>query len=183
MNTFREKGYTSESIRMLESEEGQLNAVFACFGSAAQHSYFFEDALGKFLLVYHKIFKKSLTLQDFENIETKIEQKTSGALLKELRKHVAIHDNTIEQCLDNALQKRNFLIHRFFRETEKFHTKKGRMEMLRELVGIEKELEKATRLIDGMRVALSKAKDKNIKANKRDSTSDSLFTISVNMPE
>ena len=28
------------SLEMLKSEEGQLNAVFACFGSAAQHAQF-----------------------------------------------------------------------------------------------------------------------------------------------
>ena len=33
------------SLEMLKSEEGQLNAVFACFGSAAQHSQYFEAAL------------------------------------------------------------------------------------------------------------------------------------------
>ena len=37
----------SESLRMLETEEGQNNAVFACFGSAAQHAQMFEEALGK----------------------------------------------------------------------------------------------------------------------------------------
>ena len=51
-------GYTTESLRMLASKEGQINAVFACFGSAAQHSQFFEAALGEFLLVYNKICKK-----------------------------------------------------------------------------------------------------------------------------
>lgn len=181
-------GYTSKSLRMLKTKEGQLNAVFACFGSAAQHSYFFEAALGEFLLVYNKILKKSLTLQDLETIETKIQKKTMGALLSEFRKYVKIHDSTIEQYLDNALKKRNFLIPHFFRQRQKkFHTEKGRMEMLKELVGIEKELEQATDLTNGMRVALSKAvsieKNKNIKTDERDSDSQVLFTISVNIPE
>lgn len=179
-------GYTSESLRMLKTKEGQLNAVFACFGSAAQHSYFFEAALGEFLLVYNKILKTSLTLQDLEIIETKIQKKTMGALLSEFRKYVKIHDNTIEQYLDNALKKRNFLIHHFFRQRQKkFHTEKGRMAMLKELVGIEKELEQATDLTNGMRVALSEAVSvkKNIKADERDSGSKVLFTMSVNIPE
>ena len=42
----------SESLKMLEPEEGQNNAVFACFGSAAQHAQMFEEALGNFLLAY-----------------------------------------------------------------------------------------------------------------------------------
>ena len=182
-------GYTSESLRMLKTKEGQLNAVFACFGSAAQHSYFFEAALGEFLLVYNKILKTSLTLQDLETIETKIQKKTMGALLSEFRKYVTIHDNTIEQYLDNALKKRNFLIHHFFGQREKkFQTEKGRIEMLKELVGIQKELERATDLTNGMRVALSEAvsvkkKNKNIKADERNSSSEVLFTMSVNIPE
>jgi len=52
----------SWSLETLESEEGQLNAVFACFGSAAQHAQFFEEALGEFLLAYNKICNKSLTI-------------------------------------------------------------------------------------------------------------------------
>ena len=59
--------------------------------------------------------------------------------------------------------------------------------MLKELIGIEKELERATDLTNGMRVALSKAidleKNKDIKTDEHDSTSNALFTISINMPE
>ncbi len=36
----------SESLKMLESEEGQRSAVFVLFGSAAQHSQMFEKAIG-----------------------------------------------------------------------------------------------------------------------------------------
>ena len=32
------RGYTAESLDLLKTEEGQKNAVFACFGSAAQHA-------------------------------------------------------------------------------------------------------------------------------------------------
>ncbi len=189
VNEFREKGYTSESLRMLESEEGQLNAVFACFGSAAQHSYFFEEALGKFLLVYNKTFKNSLTLQDLETIETKMKKETMGSLLKEFKKYVTIHDDKVEQCLDNALKKRNFLIHHFFRQRyKKFRTKTGRIGMLNELMGIQKDLETATALTNGMRIALSKAidlkrKNKDIKADERDPDSNTLFTVTINRPE
>ena len=50
-----ERGYSSESLKMLESEEGQLNAVFACFGSAAQRAQLFEQSLSRFLAMYNKI--------------------------------------------------------------------------------------------------------------------------------
>ena len=44
----KQLGYTCESLRMLESEEGQTNAIFACFGSAVQHSQLFEQGLDRF---------------------------------------------------------------------------------------------------------------------------------------
>jgi hypothetical protein len=51
----REPGYTEESLRMLETAEGQSNAVIACFGSAAQHAQLFGQALARFLGVYNRI--------------------------------------------------------------------------------------------------------------------------------
>ena len=106
-----------KSLEMLNSEEGQLNAVFACFGSAAKHAQFFEAALSEFLLVYNRLLKKSLTLADLEVVETSLHKKTMGALLTEFRKHVKISDDVVSTSLSDAVQKRNFLIHRYFRET------------------------------------------------------------------
>ena len=49
--------------------------------------------------------------------------------------------------MDVALDKRNFLIHRFFLERrDDLKTEAGRMELLEELVGIDLELETATRV-------------------------------------
>ena len=174
---------------MLESKEGQLNAIFACFGSAAQHSQFFEVALGEFLMVYNKIFRKSLTLNDLEAIETRLGKKTIGALLQEFRKYVTIDNGRIEQYLDDALVKRNFLMHHFFRvRQEEFITENGRMGMLKELVNIEIELKRATTLINGMRVAVSEAlnsKDGNedIETAERRAAGETLFSIEIHPPE
>lgn len=49
-----QRGYTTESLKILETEEGQLNAVFACFGSAVQHSQLFEQSLTRFLKMYNR---------------------------------------------------------------------------------------------------------------------------------
>ena len=46
---FRKQGYSKESLTMLESEEGQLNAVYACYGWAVAQGQFFEDAVRKLL--------------------------------------------------------------------------------------------------------------------------------------
>ena len=55
-------GFTEESLRMLESREGQLNAVFACFGSAAQHAQLFEQGLTRFLVMYNKIASDTVSV-------------------------------------------------------------------------------------------------------------------------
>ena len=182
-------GYTNESLRMLESKEGQLNAVFACYGSAAQHSQYYEAALEEFLIVYNKISKKFLSLQDLETIETKLRKKTIGALLREFRKYVTINDDLIEQSLHSALEKRNFVIHGFFRQREeKFRTKEGRIEMLEELVGIGSELQRVADVINGMRVALLDAlglkyENSDIKTEECGTDNNVLFTIDIKIPE
>ena len=187
-NIDNQVGYTNESLRMLESKEGQLNAIFACFGSAAQHGLDYEIALEEFLLTYNKIFKE-LTQQDLEAIETKLQKKTIGSLLKEFKGYVTISDRTVEQFLNNARKKRNFLIHHFLRQRrDRFDTEQGRMEMLAELVSIEKELKIATRLINGMRIAVSekpglKSENKNITAEESDTASEVLFSLRIHLPE
>ena|SRR5215510_6004284 len=169
-----------KSLEMLKSEEGQLNAVFACFGSAAQHGQFFEAAVGDFLLAYNRVLKKSLTLSDLDALETDLQKKTLGALLGQFRKHVTISEDEVSALLSDALQKRNFLIHRFFLDRqEKFRTEKGRFEMLSELVAIDVQLQKATDVTNGMRIALCRA----LEHGEREVPNDKvLFSIEVDIP-
>jgi hypothetical protein len=178
----------SESLEMLKSEEGQLNAVFACFGSAAQHCQFFEAALGEFLLVYNKIRGTSLTLQEFEAMEAKLQRWTMGQLLKEFKNHVKVGDVTVAAFLDAALEKRNFLMHHFFRDRQAmFNGEKGRMELLRELVEIDKHLETATTVINAMRLAMCEALDCSEKVGdasmRGKSPSKTLFAFEVDVPD
>ena len=142
-------GYTSESLKMLESEEGQLNAVFACFGSAVQHVQLFEQGLARFLVMYNKITSDSVSVDD-------IGQKlTMGQLLERVRQHVTINDNSVEEGFSAALQERNYLIHRFFlvRDSQ-FKSTEGRLGLLSELVGIEKNLDRCRVVINAMRIAM-----------------------------
>src|SRR3954454_3936065 len=92
-------GYTSESLRMLESAEGQTNAVFACYGSAAQRAQNFEDGLARFLLVYNRITKESLRLED---LEAGLHKLTMGRLIKDLSKFVTFQDGTYQSYFDEA---------------------------------------------------------------------------------
>ena len=124
-----------------------------------------------------------MTIQDLGTIKTKLQKKTMGALLNEFRKYVTIDDSMVEQCLYNPLEKRNFLIHRFFLERdEKFRTEKGRMEMMQELLHIQNELEIATKLTNGMRIAVSEALDLK-EGKEQDTSTEALFSIRLNIPE
>lgn len=179
----------SISLEMLKSEEGQLNAVFACYGSAAQHAQFFEEALGEFLRVYNRLCNKTLKIVDFETLDEKLQRKTLGTLLHDFKKLVTINNDKVAGSLDTALKKRNFLMHHFFRERQKkFSSEQGRMEMLVELVSIDKELIRAMELTGGMRVALCEAlsdknKSKNAENDRGDPDEKTLFTIEIKIPD
>ena len=147
-----QRGYTDESLRMLQSGEGQLNAVFACFGSAAQHAQLFEQGLTRFLIMYNKIASDSVSVDDIG------QKMTMGQLLRKVGQHVTISDNSVEEGFSTALMDRNYLIHRFFLERNPLlGSSEGRMQLLSELVGIEANLERCRVMINAMRIAMCKA--------------------------
>jgi hypothetical protein len=173
---------TAISYDMLKTEEGQINAVFACFGSAAQHAQHFEVALGEFLLLFNKLANRELTLEAFEALDQKLQKQTMGTLLREFRKYVRINDAKVDRCLELALEKRNFLMHHYFREREsKLGVEKERMTLLAELVQIGSLLEQATALVGGMRVAFSNAMSKT--EVREDADEKPLFSIEVALPD
>jgi len=178
-----------ESLEMLKTGVGQVNAVFACFGSAAQHAQHFEAALGEFLLDYNKLSKRAITPQEFEALDQKLQKRTLGTLLREFSKYVTIGDPKVAGFLEMALEKRNFLMHHFFREREgRLRLKKDRMALLSELVGIDRILEEAATIIRGMRIAVSRAISNHKQGGERSGKGDTndtkvLFTASVKMPD
>ena len=142
-------GYSSESLRMLESKEGQLNAVFACFGSAAQHAQLFEQSLSRFLEVYNRIQSDSISVRDLEK------KATMGQLIRKVRHCVTFDDPWIEEGFSVALRQRNHLIHRFFLERGgELESKKGRLRLLAELVEIERVLDRCRVMVNAMRIAM-----------------------------
>lgn len=150
----REPGYTDESLRMLATEEGQSNAVFACFGSAAQHAQLFEQALARFLSVYNRIASETVLLEDFREYEGKLKKKTMGWLLREMQKYVTLSDPAVAERLDCALEHRNHLMHAFFLERgDGLKSEAGRMDLLGELISIERLLDDARVTVNAMRIA------------------------------
>ena len=118
---------------MLESKEGQLNAIFACYGSAAQHGQFFEESVATLIVALNEI-------SGSEEWAEKIEKWTLGQLLNHSQeKFVNEIDEWVPVYLEEGRQLRNFLIHDYFLKREgKFGTRNGRMAVLKELSDIER---------------------------------------------
>ena len=142
-------GYTDESLRMLESEEGQLNAVFACFGSAAQHAQMFEQSLERFLTIYNRVVHGSTTVEDV------LQGKTLGQLLKRFKKVVTFPDDSFVEKFYAVVKERNFLMHDFFIDrASDLQSSEGRMALLSELITIEKALDHSRVTVNAMRIAM-----------------------------
>ena len=139
---------------MLESEEGQLNAVFACYGSAAQHGQFFEESVTRLIVALNE-------MSGSEGGADKMEKWTLGRLLNYFQeKFVHQIDEWVPEHLEEGRRLRNFLIHDYFLERKgKFRTRKGRMAMLTELLDIEQHLKRGADLLNGLRVAVGEALD------------------------
>ena len=88
---------------MLESEEGQLNAVYACYGSAASQGQFFEDAVRKLLTKVSRGSAPSVRRVGLKE------------LIDTLRKQITITDKRVWKAFHAAREVRNHLIHHYFR--------------------------------------------------------------------
>ena len=85
---------------------------------------------------------------------------TMGRLLRMVNERAKFDAEWVSDCLDQALEKRNWLMHRYFLERgRELSSKQGRFEMLKELISIERELTKATAIANGMRSALTQTLD------------------------
>ena len=146
-------GFSERSLEMLESEEGQLNAVFACYGSAAQHGQFFEESLSSLVVLLNE-------LSGADNPAVGLEKKTIGQLLRLFRtQFVDEIDDWVPEFLDNARKRRNFLIHDYFlARADALGAPGGRRAVLMELLAIEGELRRGAALVNGLRVAIERSK-------------------------
>jgi hypothetical protein len=153
--TAREEGYSDESLKMLETAEGQSNAIFACYGSAAQRAQNFENGVEKFLVVYNQITKDAMTTEDLESRNADLNKKTMGQLLYKLKTIVSFPGETYTDYFREALNQRNFLMHKYFLErTHMFATEESRFAALKELTQMEAIFDRARIAINAMRIAL-----------------------------
>lgn len=175
------KGYSSESLRMLKSKEGQLNAIYALYGSAAQQGQLLEKALSDLMIKLREISGHSVSPTNLRATESSSHKKTIGQLLKDFENNTRNLDKWVEDSFREARDKRNFLIHHYFLEREnKFQTRSNRMKVLKELVLIQETLKRATDFANGMRVAVSEILDGVRKEPDKISV---LFSFEIDVPD
>ena len=152
--SYRDRGYSEISLSMLQSEEGQLNAVFACYGSAAQHGQFFEESVTRLIIALNE-------MSGSEGEAEKMEKWTLGRLLNHFQgKFVNEIDEWVPEHLEEGRRLRNLLIHDYFLKRDgKLSTRNGRMAVLKELLHIERHLKRGADSLNGLRVAVGKAMD------------------------
>ena len=140
---------------MNESKKNDLDDLYAEFGRTAEMAQVMELEAGNLALSYFMIaFDVNNLTNDqkffLKSLSEDIDRRTFGNLINILKKTMNI-DQTIKDAIDSALDKRNYLTHRFFR-THNFaiHSAKGRAKMIEELSDLYKSFSFAHTLLNGM---------------------------------
>ena len=147
------RGYRWRPFSRSAAVQNQLNAVFACFGSAVRHSQLFEEELERFLTAYNLVTSDSVTVEDMRS------GKSIGVVVSRLRRYVGKQEKNdyfrIMKLLSTTLRERELLLHKFFLNREaRFHSHMGRRRLIAELQRIEHNLDRSRLALNSMESAL-----------------------------
>ena|ERR1700674_4132053 len=135
---YLEFGRTAEMAQVMELEAGNLALSFAAFA--------FDPS---------KITDDERCL--LRAIVDDVNSRTFGNLLKQIRKIGGV-DEGIQRIVDEALEKRNYLVHKFFRSHNlRINSEEGRKEMIADLGAIHESLSRAHAVLTGMTHTLNQA--------------------------
>jgi hypothetical protein len=123
-------------------------SLYAVFGMAAEKAQVLETEAGNVALFYVSLLVNTdeITPEEtamFRSLMDDVNRKTLGALLSHIKKQLKLDDAMIS-ILDDGMEQRNYLTHRFFR----FHnfalfSAEGRKVMLADLITIQTKLDRA----------------------------------------
>ncbi len=124
---------TSDSHREIpEPDDYGPKEVFAFFGLASYSAQVLEKGL-IIMVIAFRCKGLRITRREFDVLYAEYNKKTLGQLLIRARKSISIPDN-VDSLLDEALLKRNWLMHHYFADRAvQFTTEIGRRQMLSEL--------------------------------------------------
>ena len=140
---------------MNEFPKHGLDELYAKFGRTAEMAQVMELEAGNLALSYVLIAfdVNNLTKEQrlfLKSLSEDIDRRTFGNLVSIMKKSMNI-DQKIKDKIDSALEKRNYLTHRFFR-THNFaiHSAEGRAKMIEELSNLHEAFSIAHTILHGM---------------------------------
>mgnify|MGYP003700174199 FL=1 len=117
----------------MDYDDEQTRDVYAHYGLTMYLAQTLEHGIVNALVILRLPEKDKYTRQDIDDFMEGRFQKTLGALLKHLKSEVVLPSD-LESTLTEALNRRNYLAHHYFREkAECFVTRSGRDQMLQDL--------------------------------------------------
>jgi hypothetical protein len=132
-----------------------LKNLYMEFGQAAEIAQVMEVEAGNLSLSFATLAFDPATITDDERqivqaLINDVNKRTFGNLLKQIRKIGDISEE-IEKSVNDALEKRNYLIHKFFRTHNlAIHSEEGRKQMRSELREISEVMSRAHTILSGM---------------------------------
>ena len=139
-----------------------LQELYCKYGQTAEMAQVMELEAGNLTLAFISVWFNPQTITDeqrrmFQSLITDVDTRTFGNLLKEIRKTATISEE-IENTLTEALEKRNYLAHRFFKKHNfAINSEEGRKAMNAELDDIYRALNLAHAFLHGMTHTLNQA--------------------------
>jgi hypothetical protein len=115
-----------------EDDNGQHRLIYAFFGLAIYHIQVLEETFSYMLWTDRILKNKIKTGKDIREIIDAVEnsKKTMGNFINEIQQSYILSEDLIEK-LKSILEKRNYLIHKYFKlEIQKCYSSLGRKEML-----------------------------------------------------
>ncbi len=140
--------------------------VYAEFGITSEKAQTLELEAGTFVLSFLAIFVnlKAITpeiTEMFRAVNDDLNRKTLGALLNRIKKYVNLDDSIIRK-VDEALERRNYLTHHFFRSHNfAIYGEEGRKTMMAELKEIQTTLDMARDTLSAMTQINYHCRDRN----------------------
>ncbi|MGM0563829.1 MAG: hypothetical protein ACQES2_05810 [Pseudomonadota bacterium] len=120
---------------------------FAFFGLAAYYAQVLEEAALNLAVALRLPEVNFISQELFESLYESLGRRTFGQLLKAAKSNLELSDDDAN-FLEEALELRNMLVHRYFRErAEDFISEVGRRGMVKELQSILSEFTKADEIL------------------------------------
>lgn len=154
------------------NQSENLHQLYAEFGMAAEKAQVLELEAGNVILsfVAMTVDPKNISTADkigYKKLVDEVDRKTLGNLLRQIRKVVEF-DSSSEEVISEALSKRNYLVHGFFK-THNFaiYDESGQIKMRKELSDISKQMDIAHKHLTAISQLLEKVAGREDSSNEK----------------